>query len=128
MTNPIGCPTDYRPEFCAKVVKLMRRGCSIEELAYELEVSKQTIYNWKAKYPEFFDAITLGTDFAEGKWQKIGRTNLKTKEFNNAMYQMQMRNRFGWDKNLQNHSHNVTVTESDKIMRQTKDAYNDDNK
>ena len=121
MSNPIGRPTDYTPEMHNRVVKLMRKGASIKEVAYKLNVSRQTIYEWKEKYPEFSDTITQGVEFSEGWWEMKGRRNLHTKNFNSALYQINMRNRFGWDKN--DHNVNVSVSETKNKMTDADEQY-----
>lgn len=89
-------PTKYKKEYCDKVVKMMRKGMSIEEVCYELEIAKQTFYNWCDTHPEFMDAKKRGVDFSCGWWKKQGRENLKEKEFNATLFYMNMKNRFGW--------------------------------
>lgn len=121
MAEPVGRPTDYTPEIHEKVIKLMRKGASIEEVAYRLCVTKQTIYRWKEKYPEFCNAITAGRDFSEGWWMIKGRKNLHCKDFNTALYQINMRNRFGWDKN--EHKFDVTVKEEVKDTQNIRKQY-----
>lgn len=96
MTNPVGHPTHYTPEICEKFIKYFRKGWSIEEICLELNVSVQTYYNWKAKYPEFFEAIKTGEFFSKGNWMKKGRKSLRDKDFSYTGWYMNMKNRFGW--------------------------------
>ena len=77
----------------------MKQGMSIEEVCYELEICKQTFYNWCEKYPELLDAKKKGVDFACGWWMKQGREALREKEFNATLFYMNMKNRFGWADN-----------------------------
>lgn len=44
-----------------------KEGLTIEELAAKLDVSRQTIYSWKGKYPEFAEALNTGADEANGE-------------------------------------------------------------
>jgi len=91
-----GRPTKYSPEMIDECIRLMREGASITEIAYELNVAKDTIYEWKKVHPEFSDAIKKGVDFSEGWWMKEGRINIQNKEFNSTLFYMNMKNRFGW--------------------------------
>lgn len=112
--NKGGRPSKYEEIFCEKVVELMREGASIAEIAFELEVSKNTLYQWMEKNREFQDAINKGRDFSEGWWCKKGRKNIENKEFNSTLWYMNMKNRFGWaDKTESNH--NVNVKQEDAI-------------
>ena len=89
-------PTKYKPEHCDRIIALMKEGASIEEICLELDICKQTIYNWFDNHPELLDAKKKGEDFSKGWWMKQGRTNLKDKEFNYTGWYMNMKNRFGW--------------------------------
>lgn len=120
MAEP-GHPTDYKPEFCERVIKLMRKGASKEEIAYRLNVCPRTIYNWEEKHPEFLQAITLGAAHSKGWWMIKGRKNIYNKDFNTALYQINMRNRFGWDKN--EHKVDVTVSETKTKMTDADEQY-----
>lgn len=69
--GPGGRPTDYRPEYCQKMVDFFDRdytqekhgkieACdfpSIAGFARKLKVTKQTLYNWGEKHPPFFDVL-----------------------------------------------------------------------
>jgi hypothetical protein len=77
----------------------MYEGMSIEEVCYELQVCKQTFYNWCDKYPELMDAKKRGTDFSCGWWMKKGRENLNDNKFNSTLWYMNMKNRFNWADN-----------------------------
>jgi transposase len=92
----VGRPSGYKPEYCQTVLKEMRDGASIEEVAYELKVFKSTLYSWMDNYPEFSDAIKNGVEFSEGWWRKEGRKNIRNKDFNSTLWYMNMKNRFGW--------------------------------
>lgn len=51
-----GRPTDYRKTFPDKAAKLWARGATDEEVAGKLGVSRETLYQWLRRYPEFADA------------------------------------------------------------------------
>lgn len=91
-----GRPTLYKPEYCEKVIEMMRDGMSITEIAYHLNVAKSTVYEWIDNQAEFSSAIKAGKDFSEGWWMTKGRENISTKEFNSTLWYMNMKNRFGW--------------------------------
>lgn len=91
-----GRPTDYRPEFCDIVIREMQNGASKTEVAYVLNICKDTLYKWAEKHAEFADALKKGKDLSEGWWRINGRVNLENKDFNPTLWYMNMKNRFGW--------------------------------
>jgi hypothetical protein len=102
-----GRPTDYREEYCQLAINLMSEGASITEVAAECGVWKSTIYEWIGKHPEFSDSIKKGMELCEAWWEKQGRANLNSKEFQAALWYMNMKNRFKWaDKQQIEHSGN----------------------
>lgn len=91
-----GRPTKYDPELCGKVVALGRDGYTLTEIAAELDVARQTLYNWQEEHPEFLDALTRAKDLAEAWWSKEGRKGIWSRDFNASAYRLQMANRFDW--------------------------------
>jgi hypothetical protein len=57
-----GRPTEYRPEFAVMAHGLCQAGATDFELAEEFDVDVRTIYRWKAKYPEFCQALKMGKE------------------------------------------------------------------
>lgn len=114
MTHAGGRPTKYDPAHCDVVERLMLEGASIIEIAYELRVSRPTIYEWIEKYPEFSNTIKKGVDFSEGWWMNKGRTHIENKEFNSTLWYMNMKNRFGW-KDKQEYSGTVGIRQEDAL-------------
>jgi hypothetical protein len=57
-----GRPSGYRPEFCTQVRRLALLGVAntTEQIAAFFGVCPATIYNWKAQFPEFLEAIREG--------------------------------------------------------------------
>jgi len=89
-------PTKYKEEFNNKVVEYMKQGYSIAEVCLELDICKQTFYNWCEENKVFLDSKKKGVDFSEGWWMKQGRENLQNKEFSFTGWYMNMKNRFKW--------------------------------
>jgi transposase len=97
-----GRPTKYDPVFCEQIIELMRAGYSILEVAYQLEVHKDTIYEWEKVHSEFSDALKKARDYSEGWWLLQGRNNLNNKEFNSTLWYMNMKNRHKWSDKVDN--------------------------
>lgn len=58
--NPVGRPTKYEPRFCDDLIECMGRGFSLTAFAGEISVSRATINNWMAEFPEFLEATRVG--------------------------------------------------------------------
>ena len=54
--NPVGRPTEYKPEYCQMLIDHGRKGYSFEAFGGVVCVSKQTLYSWCKSFPEFLDA------------------------------------------------------------------------
>ena len=65
--NPVGRPTDYKPEFADQAYKLCLLGATDGELGDFFGVTEQTINNWKQSFPEFFESITRGKLVADAE-------------------------------------------------------------
>lgn len=92
-------PTDYKPEYCDKVIELGREGASKAEMAHALGASRQTLDNWAAAHPEFLDAVKEATELSQGWWESQGRkaTFGAMPGFNATSYIFNMKNRFPGD-------------------------------
>ena len=77
--HPGGRPTDYRPEYCEKVIELGKMGASIIEMACEIGVDRKTLEKiWPAAHEEFFRSFTLARQYSQVWWERKGRENLIT--------------------------------------------------
>ena len=87
----------YKDEFCEKVVTHMADGLSFDSFGGEIGVSRQTLYRWIERYPEFADAKSQGDMKCLLWWEKIGRSGLvgKLKPFNAVVWVFSMKARFG---------------------------------
>ena len=66
----VGRPTDYRVEYVARAKEMCAGGATDMELADEFDVSIQTLYNWRAKYPEFLEAIKTNKPIADERVER----------------------------------------------------------
>lgn len=53
-------PTKYSKKYCEKARKLAEKGCTDKEIADILDVTEQTINNWKKSHKEFFESLKEG--------------------------------------------------------------------
>ncbi len=58
--RPEGRPPKFRAEFCERAYRVCLSGATDEELAKSLGVHEATINRWKAKHPEFCEALKAG--------------------------------------------------------------------
>lgn len=89
-----GRPTKYKPEYCDKAIELGKRGKSFTYIAAELDIHKDTLYEWIKNYPDFSDAMTKSRYHSQKWWEDMGQENLKAKTFQSAIYNKQMACRF----------------------------------
>lgn len=73
---PAGRPTDYRAEFCERVIELGREGKSHAQIAAELGCSRRVLYDWQDKHPEFLHAIMEARDLAQAWFENVAQNNL----------------------------------------------------
>lgn len=55
-----GRPSTYNPAFCDQIVEFMGQGYSLTAFAGKIGVHRETLLNWAAEHPEFFDAVKRG--------------------------------------------------------------------
>lgn len=56
-SNPVGRPTKLTPEVRAKIEEAAALDCSVEEIAYYADISRESFYRWLKEDPEFSDRI-----------------------------------------------------------------------
>lgn len=93
-----GKPTKYKPEFHPEsFIALSRQGKSICQIASIWNVSRDTIYEWRNKHPEFHRAVKTGREFAEGWYMNLGQAAMMGEiRINLHMYYWLTRNMFKW--------------------------------
>lgn len=98
---PVGRPSKYTPDMLPKIIELMKEGASLVEVAVELDIDQDTLQDWKnpesPRYNEAF-SVTIKKGLAHSKawWERKGRKNLENRDFRDALWYMNMKNRFGW--------------------------------
>lgn len=97
----MGRPSKYNIEMCKTLLLLMAEGASITEVAAEINVSRDTIYDWtNPESPrfkkDFSDSFIRGMTLAQAWWERTGRKNLDNNKFNGNLWALHMKNRYGW--------------------------------
>lgn len=70
MPNPVGRPTDYKPEYVDQVIKLCDLGATDVEIADFFGVTTVTLYRWSCKYPEFSNAKKVAKEIADHRVER----------------------------------------------------------
>ena len=101
-----GRPTKYKKEYCDKLIEHIGGGLSFESFAGLIGVSRDSIYAWAEKNPEFSDAKKVAEAKGRIFWEKVGRagildqldkiTGKSNAKFNHIAWIFLMKNRFGW--------------------------------
>lgn len=94
--HPGGRPPKYKKEYCDMLVSHMAEGLSFESFAGILSTTKETLYNWVEKYPEFLYSKRVGTQKCRIYYEKAGIQGMTAKIpfFNDRIWRLQMINRF----------------------------------
>lgn len=96
-----GRPTKYNPAFCNIIIKMMKKGHSKQGVAGKLGISRDTLYEWCRRYPEFSDTIKVGEMMSYAYWEDLGMKAMmgKVKGFRPSLWIFTMKARFGWRDN-----------------------------
>ena len=90
----MGRPTDYLPEYCERVIELGKEGKSVVQMACELGVHKDSLYEWAKVHEEFSDAFTHAKQWSQHWWESKGQTGLESGGFNASLWSRSMAARF----------------------------------
>jgi len=122
--NKGGRPTKYKPEYCELLKEHYKEGLSFDSFGGVVCASRETLYNWTEKYPEFFDTKKQYEPMSWLFWEKMGRSGAagKIPNFNAAAWIFNMKNRMGWrDK------HEISTEENTQIILNYKLKDKDEN-
>jgi hypothetical protein len=50
----------YKPAYCQHAIDFMAQGYSLTAFAGDIGVCRDTVLEWRKKYPEFADAVGIG--------------------------------------------------------------------
>ena len=92
-----GRPTDYEQAFDQAVETMGAEGYSVVEMAAEIGVHRDTLYEWEKVHPTFSDAFTRARLLSQAWWERQGRINLATQGFNHSLWAKNMGCRFKGD-------------------------------
>lgn len=88
-------PTKYNKEILPLMLEKFKEGASVCEICADLDISRETFYNWTKQYPEFLDTYKKGLEYSQAWWEKIGKAGTVGKlNINPTMWIYNMKNRF----------------------------------
>jgi hypothetical protein len=96
------CSHLYQTEDCEKVIELMKQGYSINMVVVELDISLQTLHDWRKSIPEFGKAVDIGIAASQAFYERKALENLINVQekdgpktvFNQRLYEFTMKSRF----------------------------------
>lgn len=99
------------------VLDLYKEGASDSEIKAMIITWRGSFSNdlwdrWLLEEVAFSETIRMGRLLSEAWWNRNGRENLWTREFNYQGWYMQMKNRFGWSDRVENKT-DMNVTAKD---------------
>jgi len=98
---------DLPPDWKAEVLRLFAEGASREEIyLHFFRINAHYFDNLLKRDEEFLQLIKKGEQLSFGWWKEMGRKSLGKQFFHDALWFMNMKNRFGW-KDRQEIDHNV---------------------
>jgi hypothetical protein len=68
--------TKYKPEFCDLLVEHLKKGYSFYSFGGDVGASKQTLFTWVEKHPEFSEAKKIGEQLALKYFDKRSRASI----------------------------------------------------
>lgn len=125
MAHAGGRPSDYTPLYCEQVIELGRAGKSVTQIAAELDVNRDTIYEWVKVHPEFSDAITRSKQLAQAWWENAGQNGLLMPGFNASLWAKQVSCRFREDY-AETSKHEITGKDGGPIITKKLQDMTDD--
>lgn len=119
-----GRPTDYRPEFCERVIDWGAQGKSRTWICSELGVVRQTVRTWEGLYPDFLAAMERAMVLSQRWWEDKGQENIQAERFQASMWSRSMAARFPdeWrEKSEVDMSARIQVTEVKRTIVDSRD-------
>jgi hypothetical protein len=91
-------PTKYKKEYCELLIEHMDTGGSFESFAADLNVCRQTLYDWTEAHPEFLDTKKRAEAKALRYFERLGDDMMKglIEKGNSTVWIFNMKNRFKW--------------------------------
>jgi transposase len=108
--HPGGRPSEYKPEYCQRVIDYMAQGYSLSAFAGSIRKSRETIYGWITTYPDFSHAVEVARAARLVPWEQKLRTSEKSGEVAATIFALKNTNAEEWrEVRYANFEHNVSL-------------------
>ena len=92
--RPVGRPSMYRPEYCDVAIEIGKRGGGPNDIACELGVLRESLYDWAKVHQEFSTALRIAKQHEQKWWENKGIEGLGADRFNAVVWKVSMQARF----------------------------------
>lgn len=125
----VGAKCKYRPHHCEEMISFMSLGYSFEAFAGKIGVTRDTLYQWEKKFPEFKEAKKIAFEQCRIKWESMAIDNMinesngsNSTSLNSSVWIFNMKNRFKWrDKQPDEEQNiNITIDMADRLLEARK--------
>ena len=113
------------PDWRKTALALYDQGASDREVMKELALSPGS---WEVLYndvleSDFRELVDFGRLLSHAWWESQGRINLRNKQFNAALWTINMKNRFGWSEKTEQSMTNLDYgnMDSDTLLKEIKE-------
>lgn len=89
-----GRPTEYKPEYCERVIQWGEAGKSKTWMAAKLGVCKRTMQLWEKAHPDFLAALERAKALEQMWWEDSGQDGMTSDKFNSGVWSRSMAARF----------------------------------
>lgn len=110
-----GRPTVMTPEVVNKLEQAFSMGCSDLEACLFADISKQTLYDYQAKHPEFTDRKAMLKETLILKARSVIATSLNNKDENTAKWYLERKRKDEFSLKVEN---DVTLSMTDEDINE----------
>ena len=97
----------YKSSYCDLLIEHMSQGNSFRSFGAIVNVSRDCLYKWTSRYPEFAEAKGVALCKNLLYLENLAINNMHSKSFNTGIWMYFMKNMHGW-------SHNPISTTNEK--------------
>lgn len=76
------------------ILELGKQGASQKAMYAAIGISKTTAAKWKEEDPEFAEAMSLATTYAQSWWESMMLANIDNKAFNSRVAELALKGQF----------------------------------
>lgn len=118
-------PNDWKEQ----ILNMMAQGMSEVEVRAKLSMlngkfHEQLWYSLQDRNEEFSQTIKIGKLLSMAWWEEQGRTNITSKEFQTALWFINMKNRFGWRDKPEEESNEEFINQMVEIINKNQTIEN----